>query len=58
MANRKNRTSAAQATHVTAMRIVEAERARGRNKTLRLRELRLAKEAEVDAPRAGTAGET
>jgi hypothetical protein len=58
MANRKNRPSAAEATHVTAMRMVEAEQALGRKKTTRLRELRLAKEAEVDAPPAGIAGET
>ena len=58
MANRKNRASTAEATHVTAMKIVEAERADGRNKTTRLRELRLAKEAKPDAQPAGAAKKT
>jgi len=44
-----SRDSKAQATHVAAMKIVEAEKAKHRLKTARLRQLRLAKQAEADA---------
>lgn len=48
MTSRTSRESKAQATHVAAMRIVEAEKAQHRLKTARLRQMRLAHQAEAD----------
>ena len=52
MVSRNNRDSKAVATHVAAMKIVETERAQGRLKTDRLKALRLARQAEIEAPEA------
>lgn len=49
MTSRMNRESKAQATHVAAMRIVEAEQAQQKLKTARLRQLRLARQAKTEA---------
>ena len=48
MTSRMSRESKAQATHVAAMSIVEAEATQRRLKTARLRQLRLAHQAEAD----------
>lgn len=48
MTSRMSRESKAQATHVAAMKIVEAEKLQHRSKTVRLRQLRLANQAEPD----------
>jgi hypothetical protein len=48
MTSRLSRESKAQATHVAAMRIVEAEKVQHRLKTARLRQLRLASRAQAD----------
>jgi hypothetical protein len=48
MTSRISRESKAQATHIAAMKIVEAEKAQHRLKTARLRQLRLAHQAEAD----------
>ncbi|MGE3871678.1 MAG: hypothetical protein AB7F74_01855 [Parvibaculaceae bacterium] len=49
MTSRMNRESKAQATHVAAMRIVEAEKAQQKLKIARLRQLRLTQQAKIDA---------
>ncbi|MGE0240198.1 MAG: hypothetical protein AB7S59_15875 [Parvibaculaceae bacterium] len=43
-----SRDTKAQATHVAAMKIVEAEKAQHRLKTARLRQLRLAQQGKAD----------
>jgi hypothetical protein len=48
MTSRTSRDSKAQATHVAAMKIVEAEKVQHRLKTARLRQLRLAHQAETN----------
>jgi hypothetical protein len=50
MVTRNNRDSKADATHLAAMKIVEAERSHRRVKTDRLRAQRLERQAEVEAP--------
>jgi hypothetical protein len=55
MANQANRDSKTEAIYATAKKIVEAERTQRRLKTDKLRALRLAKEAEIEAlPKAKT----
>jgi hypothetical protein len=49
MTSRMNRESKAQATHVAAMQIVEAEKAQQKLKTARLRQLRLTQQAKTEA---------
>lgn len=56
MVSRTAREFKAQSTHVTAMKIIEAEQKQRRLKTARLRELRLANQAEAEeihAPQEG-----
>lgn len=48
MVSRTARESKAQSTHAAAMKIIEAEQAQRRLKTVRLRMLRLARQAEAD----------
>ena len=48
MTSRTSRESKAQATHLAAMKIVEAEKVQHRLKTARLRQLRLAQQTEAD----------
>jgi hypothetical protein len=48
MASRTARESKAQSTHVTAMKIIDAEQRHQQLKTARLRKLRLAQQAEAD----------
>jgi hypothetical protein len=47
MVNRKARDAKADAIHVAAMKIIEAETAQRQLKTARLRALRLARQAEI-----------
>jgi hypothetical protein len=49
MTSRMNRESKAQATHIAAMQIVEAEKVQQKLKTARLRQLRLAQQAKAEA---------
>lgn len=48
MVSRTAREFKAQSTHLTAMKIIEAEQKQRRLKTARLRELRLANQAEPE----------
>jgi hypothetical protein len=48
MASRTARESKAQSTHVTAMRIIEAEQKQQQLKTARLRKLRLAQQTQAN----------
>jgi hypothetical protein len=50
MVSRKARDAKADAVHVAAMKIIEAENAQRRLKTARLRALRLARQAEIGPP--------
>lgn len=50
MVTRNNRDTKADATHLAAMKIVEAERTHRQVKTDRLRALRLARQAETEVP--------
>jgi len=50
MVSRTDRESKAQSTHVAAMKIIEAEQNNRRLKIARLRELRLANQAEAEEP--------
>lgn len=50
MVSRTDRESKAQSTHAAAMKIIEAEQNNRRLKIARLRELRLANQAEAEEP--------
>ena len=57
MVSRNNRDAKADATHLAAMKIVEAERRHLQVKTDRLRALRLARQAESEALEAAPPAE-